>query len=130
MVTIIAPILPDTSVLIRGLNREEPAAGLLRRAVAEKRLVFSPIVLAEFLVKAEPRDKEALLALAKVCPLLPVNLKTALLVGEYRRRYLSKRIKVPMYDCLIAAQCNLAHAELATCNVQDIPKGMVQLHEF
>ena len=53
--------LPDTNILIYSVAGREPFASLLTDWVRKKQLVFSVISISEFIVGADPDEKEKLI---------------------------------------------------------------------
>ena len=123
-------VVVDTNVLILAFAGQEPFADFLSGLIREDRLLLSSLAVAEFLVGSDRLAALTFLNIAERSTVLPVGMETARLAAQFRHEFHSRRIKVPLLDCLIAAQCSLAGAELATLNSRDYPKGMVDLVAF
>ncbi len=122
-------ILPDTNVLILALGGQEPYASFLRRLIEEKRVVFSAICVAEFLVKATDEEEKIVLPLFNNFPVLPVDLSIAQLAALYRKKYLSKNRQLKLPDCLIAATAKIHKVTLATLDKTGYPMTDLEIIE-
>lgn len=120
----------DINVLVLGIANVEPASSTLKNAIQENRLLLSSIVVAEFLVKATEIDAQKMLRLARAFPVLTVDLEVARLAADMRKNFLNRQKRALLMDCLIAAQCKLAGAQLVTFNSQDFPENVVDLYSF
>ncbi len=114
-------ILPDTNILIYSASFLKPYHLYFQTWIERGNLVLSTIVVAEYLVRATPEEKEALDRLIDKYPVYDVDLQTARLAADIRRNQLKRKIKLHLPDCLIAAQAKLNHATLATLNPEDFP---------
>lgn len=120
-------ILPDTNILILGLANKKPYGSLLKNWIIKNQLVFSPIVIAEFLIGANPQPTKDINQLVWQFPVLPIDLETAQAAAQIRKSHLVKKKKLILPDCLIAAQCKLHNLTLATLNPKDFPAN-TKLH--
>lgn len=123
----IKPILPDTNVLIYALSGKEPYASFLREAIKQKKLVFSAIVIAEFLSGATDEEEKILLGLTQKLPVLSIDLTVAQIAAFYRKKYLHLKKKLVLPDCLIAATCKVYKAILVTLNKKDYPIKEIEI---
>jgi len=123
----IKPILPDTNVLIYGLAGKEPCASFLREAIKQKQLVFSAIVIAEFLSGATDEEEKILLGLTQKLPVLSIDLTVTQIAAFYRKKYLHSKQKLMLPDCLIAATCKVYKAILVTLNKKDYPIKEIEI---
>lgn len=123
-------LLPDTNVMIMAMAGIEPASSVIGNAILKKRLVLSSIVIAEFLVKAEPEDEQKMLFLASEVPVIPVDLTVARLAARYRKEALKNKKKELLPDCLIAAQSKVVRAEIITFDKKDYTIPEISLYQF
>ena len=115
-------ILPDTNIFIIGFSQPtSPAGKLLGQLIENDQLVLSTIVIAEYLSKSTQKEERVFARLFSYCPLINVDLTVAKLAGNFRKKYLIHRKAIPLADCLIAAQCKISGATLATLNPRDFP---------
>lgn len=120
-------ILPDTNVLILALSNQEPYASHVSTWIKEKQLIFSCIVIAEFLSGATAEEEKIFMSLLKPFPVIPVDLTIAQLGAYYRKKYLSQKTKIMLPDCLIAASCKVTKAALATADPKDFPIKEIEI---
>lgn len=120
-------ILPDTNILIHSLAGKNPYAQHFRKWITSRQLIFSVIVIAEFLIKANTKDQATLQKLVKRFPVLPIDLHVAQTAAEIRKTALKNKQKLHLPDCLIAAQCQLYPATLTTLNPSDYPKTEIKI---
>lgn len=114
-------IMPDTNVLILAMSGKEPYSSYLKTWILEKRLVFSSIVVAEFLCGATSGEENVFNSLLKPFPVLSVDLVVAQMGAFYRRKYMKMHKKIGLPDCLIAATAKINNVRLATLNNKDYP---------
>ncbi|MBU1200322.1 PIN domain-containing protein [Patescibacteria group bacterium] len=115
-------ILPDTNMLILGLADQQQYGEILKAWIIKNRLVFSPIVVAEFLIGANLQVAQNFNQLVQQFPVLPIDLETAKIAAHIRKTSFKKKKKLILPDCLIAAQCKIHNLTLATLNPKDFPK--------
>ncbi|MBI2641431.1 PIN domain-containing protein [Candidatus Roizmanbacteria bacterium] len=125
----IKQILPDTNVLILGFKNEEPYASFLRKAITEKKLVFSSVVVAEYLVGATDDQEKVLNALTSQFKVLPVDLPVAQLGAFYRKKYIKRGKKLALPDCFIGATCKIYNLVLLTLDKKDFPMQDIEIIE-
>lgn len=123
----IRKVLPDTNLLILGLAGKEPYASFLKGLIQKRELVFSPIVIAEFLCGATADESMAFLKLVEKFPVIPIDLSVAKLAAVYRKKYLKRKKKMILPDCLIAATCKVNKAALATLDKRDYPISEIEI---
>lgn len=117
----ITSTLLDTNVLIYALAGKEPYSLFYRRIIESNNLMLSSIVVAEFLSNATSSEEHAVKLLMDEFPVLPVDKEVALEAALYRKKYLKKKRKIALPDCLIAATCKVHNCILATFNISDYP---------
>lgn len=120
-------ILPDTNILIYSIAGKEPYASVFKNWIRNKQLVFSVIVIAEFLIKSDQLESEKLNYLLSYFKTIPVDLEIAREAASIRKTYLKHKQKLLLPDCLIAAQCKLHDVSLATANPTDYPKKYITI---
>ena len=125
----IKPILVDTNVLIHALAGKEPCASFLREAIKQKKLVFSAIVIAEFLSGATEEEEKILLGLTQKLPVLSIDLPVAQIAAFYRKKYLRSKKKLMLPDCLIAATSKVYRAILFTLDKKDYPIKEIEVSD-
>lgn len=123
----IKKVLPDTNFLILGLVGQEPYALLLKQLIIDNRLVFSPIVIAEFLCGGIEEEGKAFLKLVEKFPILSVDLAIAKLAAICRKKYLKRKKKLILPDCLIAATCKIHNAVLVTLDKKNYPIKEIEI---
>ena len=114
-------LLPDTNILIYAFSGLQPSANWLTKAIDEKKLVLSAIVIAEFLSGATKKDEVSLKLLMDRFDILPVDGVIAQVAAEYKKKFYKKTKKVWLSDCLIAATCKVYGVTLATFDAKDYP---------
>ena len=112
--------LIDTNVYIRALAGKTPDTAFLKRAVLNKTVVFSPIVIAEFLTRALKEEQEIFEEMMQSFPILPINEETARIAAAYRKASLQTS-KTKLLDCFLAAQTKQHQAVFVTNNRSDFP---------
>lgn len=118
--------LLDTNVLILGIKGSEPDRTFLKKVISKKQLYLSVISVSEFLSQASEEAEEKFKALLINFPILSVDLETAKLVAEYRKKYLKKK-RIQLLDYFIAAQAKLNNLTLVTGNISDFPMKDVKV---
>lgn len=119
MVTMI--ILPDTNIFIYVFSGQKPYDVKFKEWVLNDKIIVSVIVVAEFLVKSDPTDSKLFLDVCDRFAVVDVDLEIARIAANIRRTSLSRKQKLNLSDCLIAAQCQIYGATLATNNPGDYP---------
>jgi len=122
-------ILPDTNILILGLANHQQYGDILKTWIIKNQLVFSPIVVAEFLIGANPQTTKNFNQLIQQFSVLPIDLATAKTAAHIRKTSFAKKKKLILPDCFIAAQCKVYNLTLATLNPKDFPKS-IKLFSF
>lgn len=113
-------LLIDTNVYIRALAGKTPDTALLKRAVLNKTVVLSPIVIAEFLARALKEEQEIFEEIIQSFPLLSIDEETARIAAAYRKASLQTS-RTKLLDCFLAAQAKIHNAALVTNNRSDFP---------
>ena len=114
-------LLPDTNILIYAFSGLQPYANWLTKAIDERKLVLSAIVIAEFLSGATKKDEVSLKLLMDRFDILPIDGVIAQVAAEYKKKFYKKTKKVWLSDCLIAATCKVYGVTLATFDAKDYP---------
>lgn len=120
-------ILPDTNILILGFKDEYPFNEFLRDIIKSRKLVFSTVVIAEFLAGATVEQEKIFNGLVERFKVLPVDLAVAQLAAFYRKQSLEKGKKIDLPDCFIAATAKIYRATLATLNKKDYPMREIKI---
>lgn len=120
-------ILPDTNILVLAVGGEEPCASFLKKQIEEKKLIFSVVVVAEFLSKATPEEERIVSELFSKFEVLPVDLAVAQLTAYYRKVYAQKGYRLKLADCLIAATARIYNLQLATLDKSGYPMKDIEL---
>ncbi|MDO8474013.1 MAG: PIN domain-containing protein [bacterium] len=113
-------LLIDTNVYIRALAGGTPDTAFLKRAVLNKTVVFSPIVIAEFLTRALKEEQEIFEEIIQSFPILSIDEETARIAAAYRKASLQTS-RTKLLDCFLAAQAKIHNATLVTNNRSDFP---------
>lgn len=117
----------DTNVLILALAGKDPEAEFLRLIAQEKELAFSPIVIAEFLTRASPKEAKALDELVSEFNICEIDVVTARIAAHYRQKFNRKKRKTYLLDCFIAASCKQHSLALVTNNTKDFPMKDIEI---
>lgn len=118
--------LADTNVYIRALSGEEPDSRFLKKAVRDKALVFSPIVIAEFLPRALKEEYEIFEEFLRTFLVLSIDEETARIAAGYRKQFLQTS-RTRLLDCFLAAQVRQHDATFVTNNRSDFPMRDIQV---
>jgi len=113
--------LADTNVLVYAFKGIEPYAGWVRKAIEQKTLFFSSIVVAEFLEGAQADEEISLKMLLDNLETLSVDRVIAEEAAKYRKLFNRKSKKIWMSDCMIAATCKVNSLTLVTADKKDYP---------
>ncbi len=114
-------ILPDTNILIPAFSGTKLYASWLHELIESRKLHFSVVVVAEFLINATVYETEKLNKLLKIFPAFDVDIKIAQLAAHYRKTYLRSKKKFMLPDCFIAATCKIHGLTLLTLDKRDFP---------
>lgn len=118
--------LADTNVYIRALSGEKPDSGFLKKAVRDKALVLSPIVIAEFLPRALEEECEIFEELIRTFSVLSIDEETARIAAGYRKQFLQTS-RTRLLDCFLAAQAKQHNAVFVTNNREDFPMRDIKI---
>ncbi len=110
--------LPDTNIFILGLKGNHPEATFLKKAIQNNRLCISVVIIGEFLSKAQEQDAETFHMLVNMFEVLPVDKEVARVAAELRKES-SKKKRIHLLDCFLAAQAKLNNLTLVTNNKAD-----------
>jgi predicted nucleic acid-binding protein len=119
--------LLDTNILILGLAGQSPEADVLRKVIEKDSLVFSPIVVAEFLTNASDSEKKVFNLLLSRFALITVDEQVARAAAMYRKKFSEKKKKVFLLDCFLAASCKINKLTLITNNTADFPMKDIKI---
>lgn len=111
--------LPDTNIFVKALSSLEPEASFLKRATEKGAIRISVVVVAEFLAKANEGESDEFRKLTVEFGVVPINEEIAIVAADYRRQLLSKKKRIIIVDCFLAAQAKLHHLILVTNNRAD-----------
>jgi predicted nucleic acid-binding protein len=116
-----ALFLPDTNIFIYAYHGEEPYGSHIKKWIAEKKLVVSSIVAAEFLSGAIQGEENLFEALLDKFGSLPIDTAIARIAANYRKTFFKTKRHLKLPDCLIAASAKLYNATLVSHNISDFP---------
>ncbi len=112
--------LLDTNVLILGIKGSDPDKTFLEKALAQRKVYISIISVAEFLSQASEDAESKFNQIIENFPILLIDLETAKLAAEYRKKFLKTK-RVQLLDYFLAAQAKLNDLILVTHNKSDFP---------
>lgn len=118
--------LPDTNIFIRAAKGYFPEAEFLSKAIKDKQIMISSIVIGEFLAKAGVKEEKTFENLLSGFSILIVDLEVARIAAKYRKRSLKTK-RVYMLDCFLAAQAKLNNLILVTNNKADFPMKDIKI---
>lgn len=118
--------LLDTNVLILAIKGSEPDKNLLKYVISKSKLYLSIISVTEFLSQASEEEEMKFNKLIERFPILYIDLETAKLAAEYRKRFLKTR-RIQLLDYFIAAQAKLHKLTLVTRNIADFPMRDIKI---
>lgn len=118
--------LPDANIFIRAAKGDKTESSFLNKAIKDKQMVISSVVVAEFLVKAGVNEEVNFTNLLSIFPIIPVDLETAKLAAEYRKESLKSK-RVQLLDCFLAAQAKVHKLTLVTNNKADFPMKDIKI---
>lgn len=118
--------LIDTNVYIRAFAGKEPDAAFLKRAVRNKTVALSPIVVAEFLPRASREEREIFEEFAQTFLILSIDGETARIAADYRKQFLQTS-RTRLLDCFLAAQAKQHSAVFVTNNKEDFPMKDIKI---
>lgn len=110
----------DTNVLILAIKGIDPDKSFLKKAISRKQVCISAISVGEFLSQAERESESKFNSLAKQFPILIIDLETARVAAQYRKRFLKTR-RAQLLDYFLAAQAKLNNLTLVTHNKANFP---------
>lgn len=121
-----AKFLPDTNIFILGLRGNEPEATFLKKAIENKRLYISVVVIGEFLSKVKEQDVKVFDPLVNIFKVLPVDQKVARIAAQLRQESLKTK-RAYLVDCFLAAQAKIHNLTLVTNNKSDFPMKDIKI---
>lgn len=113
--------LPDTNVLIYALKGIEPYSGWIADKIRSNSLVFSSLVVAEYLSGSSKEEEKVIALFVSKINVLPVDVAVAKIGAAYKKSFSRKTKKAWLSDCLIAATCKVFGAMLVTSDKKDYP---------
>lgn len=113
--------LADTNVILNFFKGKEPDKSFLTNLLSKNDLFISPINIAEISAFDNKDEQESLKKFITLGKVTPIDEKTALTAGDYRKKFSGKTNKVYLLDCLIAATCKIHSLTLLTNNTPDYP---------
>jgi len=121
--------LLDTNIIITASKNIEPVASFVRQAIEKNDLILSPIVIAEFSVKASLEETEKLDLLIDKFKVVPIDTTIARQAALYRKQSIKKNTKVYLLDCFLAATAKVHNLTLVTHNTQDFPMKDIKIFD-
>lgn len=118
--------LLDANIFIRAAKGDLAESQFLKKIIKTRQMVISSVVVAEFLVRAEPREEKQFNDLLNIFPTVPVDAEVAKIAAKYRKESLKIK-RVQMLDCFLAAQAKLNKLTLVTNNKSDFPMRDVKV---
>lgn len=118
--------LVDTNILILGIQAIEPDKSFLKKIISKKQLNLSVICVGEFLSQASEEAAIKFNHLLDTFPILSVDLETAKVAAEYRKKFLKTR-RIQLLDYFLAAQAKLNKLTLITHNKSDFPMSDIKV---
>ena len=110
----------DTNVLIPALIKDTPESEWLRKQLEKEDMIFCPIVIAEYLVKASKKETRLIKKLVDFYGIVNIDYAVASISAKYRQNS-GKTKKVLLFDCLVAACAKKTRSKLFTYNIKDYP---------
>lgn len=120
-------VLPDTNIIINYLKGIEPESSYLKKFIISGEISFSPVTIAEYVAKAEKKERQLLEDLLTSGQVLSIDEETALVAGEYRKEFSRKTKRTFLPDCLVAATCRIHQLILVTNNIKDYPMKDIKI---
>lgn len=121
-------VVIDTNVLILALAGKDPEASVLKRLILLNQIIFSPIVVAEFLARADKKDQKLLEKLIAQFGVVPIEEQIAKIAAQYRQQFSRKKKTVYLLDCFIAASCKQYGHILVTNNIKDFLMSDIKIY--
>ncbi len=112
--------LPDTNIFINFFKRSEKELKLIQKFIIQDSLILSVVVIGEIYAKADDREKRVFDKFLLQFSILGIDLKTAKIAGEYRKKLL-RSSRTILLDCFLAAQAKVHNLTLVTNNKADFP---------
>lgn len=119
--------LLDTNTVLEAFWGVEPVASTVKTWIREGKIAISAISVAEILSRATAKEKEKLNLLTSRFRPLAVDHITAEIAGNYRQKFLRKKKKVFLLDCLVAATAKLYNLKIVTRNIKDYPMKDIEI---
>ena len=114
-------ILPDANILIAYFDNIEPIASLVEQFILRRKIIFSVVCVAEFLIKASPEQTRLVHDITGELGIAFIDRVILDQAVEYRKQSLRKSKKAYLLDCFIAATTKVHRATLVTLDRADYP---------
>jgi predicted nucleic acid-binding protein len=98
-----------------------------KRKVEQNLLSLSVIPVSEFLVGAKDEERIVIEPLIDLFGVLPIDLATARVAVDYRRKYALKTKPPYLLDCFLAATAKVHNLTLVTHNTADFPMKDIKI---
>lgn len=118
--------LVDTNIIIRAFIGEEPSESFLTKIVAGNELYLSVVTVGEFLSQASKKEEIEFQKLLDNFPILEIDLETAKVAAEYRKKFLKTK-RIQLLDYFLAAQAKVHNLTLVTNNETDFPMRDIKI---
>lgn len=113
--------LLDTNIFIKAFVNSQAEKKMLFQTIKSNKLHISVIVVAEFLARANSKEKAKFRRLMNRFDVILIDRDVAIQASKYRHQLLVKSKRTIMLDCFIAAQAKLYNLTLVTNNKADFP---------
>lgn len=113
--------LLDTNIFIKAFVNSQAEKKMLFQTIKSNKLHISAIVVAEFLARANSKEKAKFRRLMNRFDVILIDRDVAIQASKYRHQLSVKSKRTIMLDCFIAAQAKLYNLTLVTNNKADFP---------
>lgn len=114
-------IVPDANILIAYFSTKSKTRPVFDELVISKKIIFSIVAVAEFLVGATEEEAKILAEMMKKNKLIPLDKNIMEQAVSYRKKTLQKTKRAHLLDCFIAATAKFYNATLVTLDSSDYP---------
>jgi predicted nucleic acid-binding protein len=121
--------LLDTNIIINAFYGIEPDATFVKEAIRNHTVYVSVVTVAEFFPKAHGEETKSFNKLIQISQMLDIDFDIAKKAGLYRKKFLHKRKRVHIMDCLIAAQAKTLNLTIITNNISDYPMRNIKVQK-
>lgn len=120
-------VLVDSDVVIQYLRQEAPVTAVFDALLLERRVVWTPVSIAEVVAGLRPAEETAAAALLGALRTAALTDRVGLKAGQYVQRYrASHGLRVP--DALVAAAAHVYGLRLWTRNRRHYPMRDIRLY--